>query len=47
MTNKLQRAFEVGGLGFEFCVFGAGALRNEWPSIIIIIIYKGISRLGP
>ena len=29
----------VGGLGFEFCVFVAGwrhALRSEWPFIIII-----------
>ena len=34
-------AFDVGGLGFEFCVFIAGwrhALRSEWPIIIIIII---------
>ena len=32
-------AFDVGGLGFEFCVFVAGwrhALRSEWPFIIII-----------
>ena len=34
-------AFDVGGLGFEFCVFVAGwrhALQSEWPFIIIIII---------
>ena len=34
-------AFEVGGLGFEFCVFVAGwrhALGSEWPFVIIIII---------
>ena len=33
-------AFEVGGLGFEFCVFVAGwrhALRSEWPFIIILL----------
>ena len=32
-------AFDVGGLGFKFCVFVAGwrhALRSEWPFIIII-----------
>ena len=32
--------FDVGGLGFEFCMFVAGwrlALRSEWPFIIIII----------
>ena len=37
----LLLAFDVGGLGFEFCVFVAGwrhALRSEWPFIIIIII---------
>ena len=31
-------AFDVGGLGFEFCVFVAGwrhGLRSEWPFIII------------
>ena len=36
-------AFDVGGLGFEFCVFVAGrrhALRREWPFIISIIIQK-------
>ena len=35
-------AFDVGCLGFEFCVFVAGwrhALQSEWPFIIIIIIY--------
>ena len=35
----LLLAFDVGGLGFEFCVFVAGwrhALRSEWPFIIII-----------
>ena len=34
-------AFDVGGLGFEFCVFITGwrhALRSEWPFIVIIII---------
>ena len=33
-------AFDVGGLGFEFCVFVAGwrhVLRSEWPFISIII----------
>ena len=33
------RYFDLGGLGFEFCVFVAGwrhALRSEWPFIIII-----------
>ena len=37
----LLLAFDVGGLGFEFCVFVAGwrhALRSEWPFIIIINI---------
>ena len=37
----LLLAFDVGGLGFEFCVFVAGwrhALRSEWPFIVIIII---------
>ena len=37
----LLLAFDVGALGFEFCVFVAGwrhALRSEWP--FIIIIYK-------
>ena len=37
---SLLLAFDVGGLGFEFCVFVAGwrhALRSEWPFIIIII----------
>ena len=32
-------AFDVGGLGFGFCVFAAGcrhALRSEWPFIVII-----------
>ena len=35
----LLLAFDVGGLGFELCVFVAGwrhALRSEWPFIIII-----------
>ena len=35
----LLLAFDVGGLGFEFCMFVAGwrhALRSEWPFIIII-----------
>ena len=35
-------AFDVGGLGFEFCALVAGwrhALRSEWPFIIIIIRY--------
>ena len=35
----LLLAFDVGGLGFEFCVFDASwrhALRSEWPFIIII-----------
>ena len=34
-------AFDVGGLGFEFCVFVASwrhFLQSEWPFIIIIII---------
>ena len=34
-------AFDVGGLGFEFCVFVAGwehPLRSEWIFAIIIII---------
>ena len=34
---------DVGGLGFEVCVFVAGwrhALKSEWPYIIIIIIIK-------
>ena len=34
----LLLAFDVGGLGFEFCVFVAvwrHALRSEWPFIII------------
>ena len=34
----LLLAFDIGGLGFEFCVFVAGwrhALRSEWPFIII------------
>ena len=34
-------AFDVGGLGFEFCVFVTGwrhALWSEWPFIIIIIL---------
>ena len=33
----LLLAFDVGGLGFELCVFVAGwrhALRSEWPFII-------------
>ena len=33
-------AFDVGGLGFEFCVFVASwrhALRSEWPFINIFI----------
>ena len=33
----LLLAFDVGGLGIEFCVFVAGwrhALRSEWPFII-------------
>ena len=33
-------AFDVGGLGFEFCVFVAGwrhALRSEWPFISTIL----------
>ena len=37
----LLLAIDVGGLGFEFCVFVAGwkhALRSEWPFIIIISI---------
>ena len=37
----LLLAFDVGGLGFEFCVFVAGwrhALRSEWPFIFIIIM---------
>ena len=37
-------AFEVGGLGFEFCVFVAGwrhALRSEWPFIININMLLG------
>ena len=32
-------AFDVGGLGFEFCVFVAGwkhALWSEWPKIQIV-----------
>ena len=36
----LLLAFDVGALGFEFCVFVAGwrhALRSEWPFIVIII----------
>ena len=36
----LLLAFDVGGLGFEFCVFVAGwrhALRSEWPFLIIIM----------
>ena len=39
----LLLAFDVGGLGFEFCVFVAGwrhALRSEWPFIIIIITHS-------
>ena len=40
--------FEVGGLGFEFCVLVAAgwrhALRSEWPLIICIIIIKNILR---
>ena len=38
-------AFEVGGLGFEFCVFVAGwrhALRSERPFNIIIIIITAL-----
>ena len=34
-------ALDVGGLGFEFCVFVAGwrhALRSEWPFTIITIM---------
>ena len=37
----LLLAFDVGGLGFEFCVFVAGwrhALRSEWPMIIFITV---------
>ena len=33
-------SFVVGGLGFEFCVFGAGwrhALQSEWPFYYFII----------
>ena len=33
-------AFDVEGLGFEFCVFVAGwrhALQSEWPFIIITV----------
>ena len=39
----LLLAFDVGGLGFEFCVFVAGwrhALRSEWPFIIIITRFQ-------
>ena len=38
---SLLLAFDVGGLGFEFCVSVAGwrhALRSKWPFIIIIIM---------
>ena len=41
-------AFEVGGLGFEFCVFVAGwrhALRSEWPFMICFIITGIIIRV--
>ena len=34
-------AFDVGGLGFEFCVFVAGwrrALRSEWPFIVLLLL---------
>ena len=37
----LLLVFDVGGLGFEFCVFVAGwrhALRSEWPFVIIIMM---------
>ena len=40
-------ALDVGGLGFEVCVFVAGrrhALQSEWPFIIIIINF---SRANP
>ena len=43
-------AFDVGGLGFEFCVFVASwrhALRNEWPIIIIttmVPVYRMVLR---
>ena len=38
-------AFDVGGLGFVFCVFVAGwrhALRSEWPFVIIVYLYLSI-----
>ena len=46
----LLLAFDVGGLGFEFCVFVASwrhALRNEWPIIIIttmVPVYRMVLR---
>ena len=40
--------FDVGGLGFEFCMFVAGwrhALRSEWPFMINNKIIEGLSLL--
>ena len=45
LVSLFLLAFDVGGLGFEFCVFVASwrhALRSEWPLIIII---EGLSLL--
>ena len=43
-------AFDVGGLGFEFCVFVAGwrhALRSEWPFIILLLLTVVVSECQP
>ena len=45
----LLLAFDVGGLGFEFCVFVAGwrhALRSEWPFLTGIILLLQLSYIG-